>query len=247
MKWIKKDKEEPKALVDWRKQETETGNINWKADGDAIFSKLQNEPKRRDEGIFYYTKDELWAHLLKEQGGLCAYCGGKITKTQVRIEHLCPKSVHRNKTLSYHNLVAVCQGGLGNANTHCDVKKENKPIFIFPIHKICEESYTYEVNGLIEGINENKAANDTIDVLNLNVPKLVEKRKNIAEVIDVTFQEGIENLSREDQIIEIENEINDLYNQVDLEAYCFVKIYRLRLMLLPPVKKQQNTEGAYLK
>lgn len=230
MKWIKKDKEEPKALVDWRKQETEIGNINWEADGDAIFSKLQNEPERRDEGIFYYTKDELWAHLLREQGRLCAYCGGKIKIHEVRIEHLCPKSVHRNKTLSYHNLVAVCQGGLGKANTHCDVKKGNKPIYVFPTHEVCEESYEYEVDGKIKGISE--AASDTIEVLNLNnVPKLVEGRKNVVESELETFIEEIKHLNDDEFFKRIEEEIKDLYNQMDLEEYCFVKIYRLRLKL----------------
>lgn len=79
------------------------------------------------DGSSINLHDYVLNKLIKEQGGLCAYCmcaipeidkrTGKIKKAT--IEHIIPQSATRNTEdwkleLKYSNFLAVCSGNIGN-------------------------------------------------------------------------------------------------------------------------------------
>jgi hypothetical protein len=91
---------------------------NWKkANSPTAWGDLINEPKHREEGIVYYTKEELRGELLKEQGHLCCYCQQRIKNEESTvIEHLFPrngadKERGKAKMFDYNNLLAASDGG----------------------------------------------------------------------------------------------------------------------------------------
>ena len=70
-------------------------------------------------------------HLLTEQNYLCAYCQKKLTLENSSIEHVLPKSLNKELSTNYFNLVAVCKSPLPDPNTkrlHCDKEKGDKII-----------------------------------------------------------------------------------------------------------------------
>ena len=88
--------------------------------------------------------DSIVARLEADQGGICAYCEIKISRTSytTRVEHFVPKALQHPKhpkfnwTLHWYNLMGVCNGGteLRSATGHylepvkenvsCDAHKE---------------------------------------------------------------------------------------------------------------------------
>jgi uncharacterized protein (TIGR02646 family) len=54
-------------------------------------------------------KNELAEQLLKEQGYICCYCGQRIDRNTMAIEHFNPKSIYRNEIFDYANLFASCK------------------------------------------------------------------------------------------------------------------------------------------
>lgn len=74
---------------------------------------LQYEVSSKEEYRDISSKDKeiIKDSLLKEQGYLCAYCMKRLDNTNyVKIEHIAPQSVYPEKSLSYRNMLAVCDG-----------------------------------------------------------------------------------------------------------------------------------------
>ena len=77
--------------------------------------------------------------LINEQNGLCAYCQQDISKDNssiASIEHVVPKSINKELSTNYFNLVAVCNLKVKDSITnrlHCDNEKGSEVIspFIF--------------------------------------------------------------------------------------------------------------------
>lgn len=127
MRWIDKQKYEPKELTEFKE-------------------KLAEE--REKEGLihenpFNLLKDDALVNpavqiaLAKEQGYICCYCMGKIPikegekeRPVGRIEHFKPKSVYNGKDnkpdlrIEYSNLFLACE----NENNHCDIKKRKEEL-----------------------------------------------------------------------------------------------------------------------
>ena len=77
----------PQAFENWKKQENP---ITW----DDFPSNL---PQNQEDGIVYYSKNELRERLLDEQGYICCYCQQEIKNDfNTVVEHLKPRKVFSN-------------------------------------------------------------------------------------------------------------------------------------------------------
>ena len=230
MKYIRK-KSEPEDFKKWRDDAINLhGEISYeRRDPKHNWAALKSTlPKELIEGVNYYTNQQLWAELLQEQGHICAYCGRRLTD-KVRIDHLNPKSIHKERVLDYSNLLAVCDGsqGQGLINEHCDVKKGDLEISVQPTSEDCENRFSY-VEGEMEGIDGD--GEKTIKLLGLNVKHLKEGRKNISKAVAETKLEIWMELYGDDidTIRDLKNKsIDDIYNKIELNEFCFVEVFYL--------------------
>ncbi|HLP58686.1 MAG TPA: retron system putative HNH endonuclease [Candidatus Deferrimicrobium sp.] len=115
--------------------------------------------------------------LEKEQQQVCCYCEKGITSlNDSHIEHIRPRDKFPQLKNNYQNLVVSCitPGRCGNAKGN----KFNKH-FIVPTEENPGEFLTYSPNGEIRAIDNNKKAAVTIEILNLNTPRLVGARRTL--------------------------------------------------------------------
>ncbi|MBP6825227.1 MAG: TIGR02646 family protein [Saprospiraceae bacterium] len=242
MRYIRK-KPSPQAFEDWKSANRPR---NWSA--------LQNEPHNPEEGVVYYSKNELREALLLEQGHLCCYCQRRIeNEPNMVIEHLFPrngidKAQGQAKMFEYDNLLAACDGGaLDNRNRpsripsypqYCDKSKNEDIIPLSPLQPDIENKLAYRQIGLdevgiIPFIETDMDADLVInDRLNLNVPKLKNLRgKAISGLIFQNPETG-ELISAE----EAETLLSAMEQQTGnpaieyLPEFCSVKLYFLRLL-----------------
>lgn len=125
---------------------------------------------------FSDVKSILKKALYREQSGLCAYCMRRLpspdgdTGHHIIIEHILCRERHVKRALDYRNMVACCNGCLGNQKAACcDAHKRNKTLsfhfFDRPFHP--EQLIKYDRKGVISSTNE--SLNDDINkILNLN-------------------------------------------------------------------------------
>ena len=167
MKHIDK-KGAPRDYQDWCKQV--------KGQTNEHYHRLQNPEKASLHGA-----------LIDEQGGLCAYTMRRISAASSHIEHIKPESVcrddERGSDLDYKNLVACHpKEGMENPYRYGAQQKgswwEDKgKDFVSPLHKQCENKFSFNLAGEIMAVGGNYAAQTTIDVLKLDHPSLTEDRK----------------------------------------------------------------------
>lgn len=109
--------------------------------------KKDNPPRslvefQHKEGAAYdnvdFPREDVYDALLKEQGGLCAYCMCRITKDNIQIEHWIPQNgqFYADKysqedcdrlAIDYRNMLGVCPGneGMPHKRTTCDEHRKN--------------------------------------------------------------------------------------------------------------------------
>lgn len=158
-----------------------------------IEKKLSNEPKslketRSTPGLTYddCNKADIRKQLVKEQGGLCAYCMRRIKESNTGIEHYDAQSNDAQKQMNYMNMLGVCRVSEGQPKhkQHCDKSRGNQVLTINPLDKNCEKLIQYATDGLI--FSENPIINRDLDVvLNLNIERLMDNR---AAAIDIAKQ-----------------------------------------------------------
>lgn len=172
-------------------------------------------------------KKALKLQLIDEQGGLCCYCGNRITYETSNIEHFKPKddSLFPELQLEYSNLFSSCLGGQIDRQTNsrfplsCDAKKNNSIIDVCPTDPDCEEQFMYDDDGNIYGCSDK--ARTAIAVLGLNNEVIKNRRKAAIDAylgLGLTTDEWkseIEHLSCRDK--------NGLF-----EPYCFAVIYYIK-------------------
>lgn len=164
---------EPKELTEFKKK----GHISYNS---------------LDSGEGAAVKRKIQESLCDEQFGLCAYCMTSIYPDTMRIEHFIPQSDSDSgtiKSLDYKNMLGVCDGGerfntegelSGNKNYSCDAHKGNKTLSLNPS---VEEQFNqmkiyYSSDGKIHSDCQTVDFETELnDVLNLNVLRLVNKRK----------------------------------------------------------------------
>lgn len=143
--------------------------------------------------------------LIREQGGLCAYCMCRIPQSSQKhnppasIEHIDPQSDTDNaKALDYHNMLAVCSGNrnpvnegqyrFGEKRLTCDAHRHNAPLTVNPLDSRTLASIKYKSDGTIYSDVEeiNKDLNETLN-LNCKVIQLpearIEAKKKLLETV----------------------------------------------------------------
>lgn len=138
-------------------------------------------------------KDKMRAALVREQYGICCYCGARIrgvgkdgepTDKLMKIEHWLPQSDPTDgdaHSMLWSNMLGACPGEKANpprgkASLHCDSSKGNTPITIDPRLARVDEDVIYSVTGEVSSHDPAIEA-DLTNTLNLNLPILVRNRK----------------------------------------------------------------------
>jgi uncharacterized protein (TIGR02646 family) len=141
------------------------------------------------------ARGDLRKTLSQEQGYICCYCC-RILDLEPKcshIEHLRPQESYSHLSLEYNNLLVSCQGKLEDSEPrHCGMAKDawfDEDLMVSPLSKDCEEFFEYSLAGEIlptKDANRGKAAQETIDRLQLNIPKLQAMRQaEIAPLFDL--------------------------------------------------------------
>ncbi|MCO6491066.1 MAG: hypothetical protein J5I98_21795 [Phaeodactylibacter sp.] len=136
----------------------------------------------------YCNRDDIRQALLKEQGFICAYCmrgiddqRDKNGRPKVFIEHYITQSEDRSLSLSYLNMLGVCNGNDGYPEhlQHCDRSRGNTPLKIDPRLVRCEDLIKYTNGGEIYS-DDLEVNNDLDKTLNLNKPRYLVEGRRIA-------------------------------------------------------------------
>ena len=203
------------------KQSSPTSLENYKKEIGACFDEL---PK--------IVKDELRHSLFDEQGGICCYCGKRISDNYTSvIEHLYPRGLKQyvHLQLEYTNLLCSCDGGVSDRTgkskaekrkfpSYCDDKKNNRVLKVHPLCIDCEKKFGYDEEGQIYGLTPE--AGETIEILGLDCATLVNLRKAAIE----PYVEQQQSDSEWNQIIErLKKKTNGIFS-----SFCFAVIYYIK-------------------
>ena len=136
-------------------------------------------------------KEALLSALVAEQGSLCAYTMRRISPDRSHVEHVKPQSRCRadqqGTDLTYTNIIACfpregmkseCRYG---AQAKDDWWSDDPNEFVSPLDQHCEDRFLYSMDGQVTPKRAHSGAENTIDVLKLNHPSLVEDRKRVIE------------------------------------------------------------------
>lgn len=187
------------------------------------FSKWKQNDKMHQRGkpnwnrLPSTVKTEIHKHLIREQGGICCYCGIHLTPKSSHIEHLRPKTKYPKHQFDYNNLLCSCQRELQKEEPrHCGNAKGSwfdESATISPLDQYCENCFEYLEDGRIRSaVRDNEAPTITIRHLALDIEKLKELRKaKISAVLDVT------DLSDEK---DIRSQLN-IYSKLNPETKCY--------------------------
>lgn len=182
MRWIQKGAE-PAALVEYKA----LANADWKPTYDG----LDKGPVRRA--------------LIREQGGLCCYCGGPIGERpdDCHIEHFVAQSADESLRLEYSNMLASCQGtdGRSRVSEHCGQARGTKPVPVSPLSPCCGGFFTWGSDGSVRSSAEalkHADAETTIQSLRLDTRRLKAARE--AAIAGALW--GLDELSPEDWRVE---------------------------------------------
>lgn len=186
-------------MVRIKKSWEPTELINFKKNGAVRYEDL-------DSGEGSLVKEKIKKSLCSEQFGLCAYCMGRITLETMKIEHFIPRAdkiVGEIKSLDYSNMLGVCDGGVGFNKAHnlvgkenlsCDAYKRNNLLSLNPSigDDFDKMKIRYSSDGKIHSDSLNlNFQNEINNVLNLNVPRLINMRKAVKrEVIEFLKRKG---------------------------------------------------------
>jgi uncharacterized protein (TIGR02646 family) len=139
------------------------------------------------------ARADLRKTLSQEQGYICCYCCRTLDPNDSHIEHIRPQESCAHLTLEYNNLLVSCQGKLqNNEPRHCGMAKDawfDEDLMVSPLSEDCEEFFEYSLVGEIlptKNIPRSKAAQETINRLQLNIPNLQAMRQaEITPLFDV--------------------------------------------------------------
>lgn len=180
--------------------------------------------------------DKLRVSLLEEQGYICCYCGCRITLDNVTVEHLKPRDKYKKQELDYFNLLASCDGGQNkrrknkiatlNKNErdrqyplYCNCKKGNSEIPVTPLIDNCEERFKYDEKGNIFCKEGDTAAENTINILNLNNSTLKNQRQVAIKTIIWCKDEIQKNKKEEIARLSSKQNDDDVFGYL---PFCFV-------------------------
>ncbi|WP_059171641.1 retron system putative HNH endonuclease [Bacillus sp. FJAT-27445] len=162
--------------------------------------KVKRGRRARYNNIPQALKQELRNSLSKEQSGLCCYCGISLKNDNVHIEHFKPQNDFPGQALNYKNLHASCMGKEYIPSEvyeldfcgHAKKNWYNPNLLVSPLDPNCESYFLYNFNGSVEN-NNNLAAKETIEKLNLDSYLLRSQRESAIEGIMSTIDIGESN------------------------------------------------------
>ena len=182
----------------------------------------------------YRDKDDLRAHLVAEQRGLCCYCLSRIApeRGRMKIEHWHCRENYRAEELDYSNLLGACMGNEGQpaGDQYCDTRKGDRDLSrnpANPAHRV-EDLIRFKGDGRIS--SDDPVLNEELNgILNLNHPFLVNNRKEIL----TAFKDALPKLGRlsRARIERLLGEWNGETTTGDLRPFCQVVVYWLRKRL----------------
>lgn len=174
---------------------------------------------------------DLKHQMMQEQGGLCCYCGLKISfggGRKASVEHLNPKGVRRDLVGEYKNLLLSCSltqdendelsSGIAVDMDvrHCDDTKGNDMLNHTPLQPDCSKYFIYDITGHVSGYDETSDAD--IRTLNLDCKSLVDRRR---AAMSILFDEDSVILSN-DELRQISSTIMSRQEDGMLREFCFV-------------------------
>lgn len=146
IRWFRKGTE-PKELRDWMK--LGGPDVTW----DALTGEVRAAMRVR---------------LAKEQSGLCCYCYELLELGAMDpIEHLKPRSTHRDQMFEWENLLLSCDGGAkGGRPPHCDRAKGAVALTVVHPHRRPTVSVAVmsRANGALRVMSEAKADIQTLQI-----------------------------------------------------------------------------------
>lgn len=177
-------------------------------------------------------KRELRKTLSEEQGFICCYCCQRLVLEDSHIEHLQPQSTATHLSLNYDNLFVSCQAELHAGDpVHCGKAKNDwfdQNLLVSPLQENCTEFFEYSLAGEIlptKNFESSKAAIETIDRLQLNIPKLQAMRQaEITPLFDIE-------LSTE-EVLRLIKSFATADGQGYYQPFCPVLIHLLKLEYL---------------
>ncbi|MBD2484776.1 retron system putative HNH endonuclease [Planktothrix sp. FACHB-1365] len=186
MKQIIKGKE-PQSFVDWKMSKQYEESKNNPPRVRSIYARFKKTKK---------VKTPVKNSLMAEQGYICCYCECRIGADNSHIEHLIPRDSEFQKSLDYDNLLCCCQKDLGEkdlgekdlevkhlkVNKHCGHSKLKNILPISPLNPDCETRFIFDDYGqILPAQEDDDEAKKTIEILQLNVPKLKALRKSVID------------------------------------------------------------------
>lgn len=159
------------AAPDRLKRWIALGDENWQAE-------YSNMP----QGIKKTVKEALMA----EQGWLCCYCERRLTDEDSHIEHFRPQSNPDVDPLDFSNMLCSCQNQLKTGEPrHCGhLKKDwfDPYLLVSPLQANCECQFAFSgIGEIMPAANGDRAADETIARLGLNIRKLQALRNKAIE------------------------------------------------------------------
>lgn len=157
MRYIQKGPE-PGEFANWKAQ----ANEYWK----PAYTNLSGK-----------VKSAVYDSLLVEQGHICCYCERELKGGDYHIEHLNPQFLNAGDELNYSNFLCSClRSTTKGAPLHCGKLKDWRSIPVHPFQADCQSKFEYTAYGEINGVDA--FSDKTIEVLGLNIGKLIDMRKN---------------------------------------------------------------------
>lgn len=175
----------PASFVEWSRSPPTPGRTR-------DYEELRSHPD---------VREDLEVALFQEQGGVCAYTGKSLgspdADRRFHVEHVVPQSEGGAPgSIDYANMVACwpepnrareAEFGARKKAGWWEKDEVGSPLFVSPLKEGCERRFQFSRRGRIAARNESdRAACRTIDVLNLNHPRLVaERRRAIQGVLEL--------------------------------------------------------------
>lgn len=155
------------------------------------------------DGLGADDRQPLREALVRDQGGLCAYCQRRISggldpatgQPLMKIEHWAARTVDPTRQLAWTNLVGVCTGGApgapdtgpGPIERHCDVSRGAQRLFLHPVEgqgADPRQHLRYTKRGDVDATPSDSRVESDIVALNLRAARL---RRGRAAVFDEVF------------------------------------------------------------
>lgn len=134
----------------------------------------------------YPDKGDVRMGTYLEQRGVCCYCMEALTfgELTMKIEHNKSRHDYPEYQLEYWNLLGACLGNQGQPKNeqHCDTFKGQKRLSFNPAdrNRVIQDLIFYNNDGTVGSANA-EINRDLMEVLNLNVKKLVLARKYVLD------------------------------------------------------------------